>query len=92
MKVRYNGLGGQVNRLIGAETGEGDLLVEGRVYDLSDELGISLVLSDANFEPSGKAAEKLVDEERSKRELIAEQPEGSGLKEGPPAESAEVES
>ena len=85
MKVRYNGLGGQVNRRIGAETGEGDLLVEGKVYDLSDELGISLVLSDANFEPNGKAAEKLVDDAKAARELAEEQPEGSGLKEGPPA-------
>jgi hypothetical protein len=49
MQVRWDGPSGSVNRDVGAETGEGDVLEHGCVYELSDELAESLVRHDASW-------------------------------------------
>jgi hypothetical protein len=51
-RVRYVGPPDQQNRDVGAETGEGDLLEPGAVYELSDELAERLIASSVHFKPA----------------------------------------
>lgn len=64
-RVRYTGAPGAVNRDVGAETGAGDLLEPGRIYDVSDELAGRLVASCVFWRPAGRkrAAEGELGEE-----------------------------
>jgi hypothetical protein len=53
MEVRYDGPSGNVNRDVGAETGNGDVLEHGCVYDVSEQLGDTLLTYDANWTAAG---------------------------------------
>lgn len=49
MKVVWKGASGALCREVGLETGQGDVLEQGCEYEVSDELGASLVASHADW-------------------------------------------
>lgn len=49
MKLRYVGPEGQSNPEIGQETGDGDFLEAGKIYELSPELGERALASGEHF-------------------------------------------
>lgn len=76
MKVRYDGPSGNVNRDVGAETGQGDVLEHGCVYDVSDELGEALVSYDASWhDAAGDAIGELTELTRDELNAKAEKAE-----------------
>lgn len=74
MRVRWDGAAGAVNRDVGAETGEGDVLEQGQVVEVSEGLGENLVRysADWHFADGDPLAELIVQKREELNAIAAE--------------------